>query len=131
MAACRPWCCSTSKTKTWRNGRACPPGPGPSAPHEHGEAPDGGKRPALLPPEAGRGPGQCPEKLFRPSPYLLSGTSSDGKVKAELGDDPDRTGAYQFSFSIYNLSQEAKTYAFGSDVLTRVGGNHRRCGLYG
>ena len=59
------------------------------------------------------------QKAVSAQSYLLSeGTSSDGKVKAELGDDPDRTGAYQFSFSIYNLSQEAKTYAFGSDVLT-------------
>ena len=59
------------------------------------------------------------QKAVSAQSYLLSeGTSSDGKVKAELGDDPDRTGAYRFSFSIYNLSQEAKTYAFGSDVLT-------------
>lgn len=59
------------------------------------------------------------QKAVTAQSYLLSqGTGNDGKVKAELGDDPDRTGAYQFSFSIYNLSQEAKTYAFGSDVLT-------------
>ncbi len=37
--------------------------------------------------------------------YLLMGEDAtplyaDGKVKVELGDDPERTGAYQFSFSI-------------------------------
>lgn len=38
----------------------------------------------------------------------------------ELGDDPDRTGSYQFTFTVYNLSQEPKAYAFGSDVLTEA-----------
>lgn len=54
--------------------------------------------------------------------YLLAGAASgnDGKVKMELGDDPDRTGNYQFTFTVYNLSQEPKTYAFGSDVLTEA-----------
>ena len=33
---------------------------------------------------------------------------------------PDRTGSYQFTFTVYNLSQEPKTYAFGSDVLTEA-----------
>ena len=52
--------------------------------------------------------------------YLLVGAvpGNDGKVKIELGDDPNRTGSYQFTFRIYNISQEPKTYAFGSDVLT-------------
>ncbi len=52
--------------------------------------------------------------------YLLVGAVSgnDGKVKMELGDDPDRTGSYRFTFTVYNLSPEPKTYAFGSDVLT-------------
>lgn len=54
--------------------------------------------------------------------YLLAGAVSgnDGKVKMELGDDPDRTGSYQFTFTVYNLSPEPKTYAFGSDVLTEA-----------
>lgn len=38
----------------------------------------------------------------------------DGKVKAELGDDPDRTGKYSFSFSINNLTDTAKTYDLDS-----------------
>ncbi|MFR8332929.1 MAG: hypothetical protein ACLU9S_11680 [Oscillospiraceae bacterium] len=28
----------------------------------------------------------------------------DGKVKVELGDDPDRTGSYSFSFTLHNLT---------------------------
>ena len=45
---------------------------------------------------------------------------ADGKVKAELGDDPRRSGVYEFSFNIYNLSDtEAKTYTLSADVFTQ------------
>jgi len=36
----------------------------------------------------------------------ITGAAADGKVKAELGDDPDRTGNYSYSFRIYNISDE-------------------------
>ena len=42
----------------------------------------------------------------------------DGKVKAELGDDPNRTGVYTFSFTIYNMSGEEKTFLLDADVFT-------------
>ena len=42
----------------------------------------------------------------------------DGKVKAELGDDPDRTGVYEFTFTIYNMSGEEKTFKLSADVFT-------------
>lgn len=42
----------------------------------------------------------------------------DGKVKAELGDDPDRTGVYAFTFTIYNMSGEEKTFKLSADVFT-------------
>jgi len=42
----------------------------------------------------------------------------DGKVKAELGDDPDRTGVYEFTFTIYNMSSEEKTFNLSADVFT-------------
>ena len=42
----------------------------------------------------------------------------DGKVKAELGDDPDRTGIYEFTFTIYNMSGEEKTFRLSADVFT-------------
>ena len=49
--------------------------------------------------------------------YILVDGQPDGKVKAELGDDPNRTGVYEFSFSINNLSGEAHDYALSADVF--------------
>ena len=43
---------------------------------------------------------------------------ADGKVKAELGDDPNRTGVYEFAFTIYNMSGEEKTFQLSADVFT-------------
>ena len=56
--------------------------------------------------------------------YILMGADAtasyaDGKVKAELGDDPKRTGTYTFSFSINNLTGEAKTYTLDADFFTQ------------
>ena len=56
--------------------------------------------------------------------YILMGEDAtasyaDGKVKAELGDDPKRTGTYTFSFSINNLTEEAKTYTLDADFFTQ------------
>ena len=36
-------------------------------------------------------------------------SASDGKVKAELGDDPQRTGSYRVSFALHYLTQEAQS----------------------
>ncbi|MBE6945880.1 MAG: hypothetical protein E7459_07320, partial [Ruminococcaceae bacterium] len=44
----------------------------------------------------------------------------DGKVKVELGDDPDRTGHYSFGFSVHNFSEEDKSYALRSDFFTQA-----------
>lgn len=54
--------------------------------------------------------------------FILVGDAegNDGKVKAELGDDPDRTGVYTFDFTIYNTSEETQSYAFDSSVLTEA-----------
>ena len=49
----------------------------------------------------------------------LSGTAADGKVKAEFGDDPARTGEYTFEFSINNLSGTVQEYTFSADVFTQ------------
>ena len=48
--------------------------------------------------------------------YILMGEDAtksyaDGKIKAELGDDPEKTGRYEFSFSIFNLTESEQTYA--------------------
>ncbi len=56
--------------------------------------------------------------------YILMGQDAtasyaDGKVKAELGDDPNRSGEYSFSFTIYNLTGEEKVYNLYSDMFTQ------------
>ncbi len=43
----------------------------------------------------------------------------DGKVKAELGDDPDRTGIYSFSFTVNNLDGKTHTYDLSADVFAQ------------
>ncbi len=48
---------------------------------------------------------------------------ADGKIKAELGDDPERTGTYDFSFTLYNLTEEEQTYDLSP--------THPGSGLYG
>ncbi len=50
---------------------------------------------------------------------LLSSTAKDGKVKAELGQDKDRTGIYSYSFTINNFSDEDLTYSFDTDMFTQ------------
>ena len=44
---------------------------------------------------------------------------ADGKVKAELGDDPAKNGVYNFGFTINNLTGEDKEYALGADMFTQ------------
>lgn len=46
-------------------------------------------------------------------------SAADGKVKVELGDDPQREGVYDFSFSVHNMSKTAKTYTLGADFFTQ------------
>ncbi|MBR1757296.1 MAG: S8 family serine peptidase [Lachnospiraceae bacterium] len=43
----------------------------------------------------------------------------DGKVKAELGDDPERTGKYSYSFYLTNTSDQTLTYAINTDIFTQ------------
>lgn len=52
--------------------------------------------------------------------YILMGEKEgdDGKVKAELGDDPSRTGEYHVVFTLYNMSERKQYYTFRSSVLT-------------
>ena len=52
--------------------------------------------------------------------YLLIGEKegNDGKVKVELGDDPGRSGVYEFSFHDCNLSGKNQYYALDSAILT-------------
>ena len=51
--------------------------------------------------------------------YVLVDGQSDGKVKAELGDDPDRTGSYNFSFTLHNLTDSPLSYVLRTDLFTQ------------
>ena len=50
--------------------------------------------------------------------YLSNSAASEGRPKVEFGDDPNKTGVYEFSFEINNLSDEALVYGFDSSVMT-------------
>lgn len=54
---------------------------------------------------------------------LMDGSSTDsatdGKVKVELGDDPDRKGVYAAKFTVNNLTGEAQTYDLSADLFTQ------------
>ena len=57
--------------------------------------------------------------------YILMGDDAtaswgDGKVKVELGDDPDRKGEYTFSFSINNLDGNDKAYTLSADFFIQA-----------
>ena len=47
-------------------------------------------------------------------------TAADGKVKAELGDDPQRTGAYSFGFTLHNFSGETEYFTLSADLFTQA-----------
>ncbi|MBQ7871359.1 MAG: S8 family serine peptidase, partial [Oscillospiraceae bacterium] len=44
---------------------------------------------------------------------------ADGKIKAELFDDPDRTGEYSFSFYINNLEDGEKVFQLSAAIFTQ------------
>lgn len=45
--------------------------------------------------------------------------AADGKVKAELGDDADRSGVYTTSFTVNNLTDDAQSYTLSADLFTQ------------
>ena len=51
--------------------------------------------------------------------YITVDGDTDGKVKAELGDDPERSGSYEFSFTLHNLTGEARIYSLDADLFTQ------------
>ena len=44
--------------------------------------------------------------------------AADGKVKAELGDDPERTGVYSTSFTLNNLTDKEQRYTLSADLCS-------------
>ena len=56
--------------------------------------------------------------------YILMDESStdswaDGKVKAELGEDADRSGVYEITFTLNNLTDEARQYTLSTALFTQ------------
>ena len=52
--------------------------------------------------------------------YILVDGMADGKVKAELGEDPRREGVYQIRFSLHDFSGKEQTYALSADLFTQL-----------
>ncbi|MBQ2310043.1 MAG: S8 family serine peptidase, partial [Erysipelotrichales bacterium] len=48
-----------------------------------------------------------------------TGSAADGKVKAEFGDDPKRQGEYEYSFTIYNITDTDLAYTLATDLFTQ------------
>nr|MCR4855238.1 S8 family serine peptidase [Erysipelotrichaceae bacterium] len=57
--------------------------------------------------------------LMNEGSTIVPGSAKDGKVKAEFGQDAERTGRYAYSFTINNFSDEDIDYTFRTDVFTQ------------
>ncbi len=64
----------------------------------------------------GSGLGNVENAVNAPT-YITIDGNNDGKVKAEFGDDPQRTGTYSFSFQVHNLTNKPVTYQLDASVL--------------
>ena len=51
--------------------------------------------------------------------YVMVEGMDDGKVKAQLGEDPQREGAYTFCFTIHNLTDQTMSYDLRADLFTQ------------
>lgn len=49
--------------------------------------------------------------------YVLVEGQPDGKVKFELGDDPERTGAYTLRFQVANMTDCARSYRLDAQIM--------------
>ena len=49
-----------------------------------------------------------------------TGANADGKVKVELGEDPERKGEYDYSFTLYNISDEILTFELDTYLFTQA-----------
>ena len=59
------------------------------------------------------------ERAVQSPTYILMNERTDGKVKAELGDDPQRQGVYRFSFTVHNMAEEEQTYILDAETFTQ------------
>lgn len=65
------------------------------------------------------------ENAVKAGAYIMMSEGStpswaDGKVKAELGDDPERTGVYEFGFTVYNTESVAKSYELSAELFAQA-----------
>ena len=60
-----------------------------------------------------------PESLPARAPLSAKSNVLDGKVKVELGDDPDYIGVYSFAYSLNNLTDEPVIYQLAADFFTQ------------
>ena len=60
-----------------------------------------------------------PESLPARAPLSAKSNVADGKVKVELGDDPDYVGIYSFAYSLNNLTDQPVTYELDADFFTQ------------
>ncbi|MBE6944536.1 MAG: hypothetical protein E7459_00420, partial [Ruminococcaceae bacterium] len=63
-------------------------------------------------------------KAITAQSYIVMGEDAtkswaDGKIKAELGHDPERTGNYSFTFNLNNLLDEEQAYVLSADFFTQ------------
>ena len=49
----------------------------------------------------------------------LTEADKDGKVKVELGEDPDKEGSYTYEFTIYNTEDVDESFTFRTDMFTQ------------
>lgn len=59
------------------------------------------------------------ESVLNAESHITIDGRTDNKVKAELGDDPTRTGTYSFSYTLHNDTDKAQNYLLGGDVYTQ------------
>ena len=59
------------------------------------------------------------DQVIGSASYVLVDGQPDGKVKAELKDDPERTGVYAFSFTLHDLRGQDTPYTLSADLFTQ------------
>ena len=79
--------------------------------------------------QQGAGLAEAAKAIQSPSVIMMSdegntltvrtGANADGKIKAELGDDPEKTGKYSFGFMVYNLTDNDLTYELDTDLFSQ------------
>ncbi|KIR02415.1 hypothetical protein P261_01230 [Lachnospiraceae bacterium TWA4] len=58
-------------------------------------------------------------KTFIVMDESATNSAKDGKVKAEIGDDPERKGEYNVKFKIYNIDSEQKSLDLSAEFFTQ------------